>query len=116
LHKYNSTEIKNTGDGVVINTGDRASETSTITINKGDFQKLNDLLSQQGIEQEDINELKTIVETEQPDTDKKNLGPRANNWILSIMGKVLNGFGKISTAITANLIAAYIKGYYGMQS
>lgn len=116
INYYMSTEIKNTGDGVVINTGDYTSITSTITINKGDFQKLNDLLSQQGIEQEDIKELKTIIDTEQPDTDKKILGPKANNWILGIMGKVLNGIGKISTTITANLIAAYIKGYYGMHS
>jgi len=116
INNYMSTEIKNTGDGNVINTGDHSSLTSTITITKGDFQKLNDALRQQGIEQGDIDELKTIVQAETPDTDKKVLGPNANNWILGIMGKVLNGVGKISTAITANLIAAYIKGYYGMHS
>jgi hypothetical protein len=116
INYYMSTEIKNTGDGVVINTGDKASVTSTITIHKGDFQKLSELLRQQGIDQDDIQELKTIVDAEQPDTEKKILGPKANNWILGIMGKVLNGVGKISTAITANLIASYLKGYYGMHS
>jgi AbiTii len=113
---YYMNEIKNSGDGVVINTGDYATVTATITITKGDFQKLNDVLRKEGIDQADIDELKKIVEIEQPDEEKKILGPKANNWILGIMSKVLNGVGKISTAITANLIAAYIKGYYGMHS
>jgi hypothetical protein len=116
INYYMSTEIKNSGDGVVINTGDNASVTATVTIHEGNFQELSQLLHRQGIDQEDIHELKSIVETEHPNTEKKILGPKANNWILGIMGKVLNGVGKISTAITANLIASYIKGYYGMDS
>jgi hypothetical protein len=111
---YMKTEITNTGDANIINTGEKAQIDANITVTKGDIQKLNQALSKQGIEEEDISELNTIVTTEEPDLQNKRLGQKANDWIMKIIGKGLSGIGKIGTGISSNILATLIKQFYGM--
>ncbi|RYG52078.1 MAG: hypothetical protein EOO01_07265 [Chitinophagaceae bacterium] len=111
---YMKTEINNTGDGNVINTGSKAHIDASIKINKGDLKSLNETLKGYGVEDSDITELNHIVTTEMPDIENGRLGERTNGWIVRVFGKMLNGVGKISTSLTANLLATFIKEYYGM--
>jgi hypothetical protein len=111
-HIMNKTDITNTGDGNVVNTGDYATLTANITINKGDWGNLQRTLTDHGIEEADISELKTIVETEKP--ENATLGDKAIEWVTKISSKVLKGIGKIATGVSSNLLAAWIKSYYGL--
>ena len=108
----NKTEINNTGDGNVVNTGDKASQTANIAINKGDWDKLRKTLMDQGIDDSDVSELKTIIDTEKPEGNK--VGPKALDWILKTSGKAVQGVGKIATGVTSSLLASLIKSYLGM--
>lgn len=108
----NSTEIHNSGDGVVVNTGDHASVSANITLNKGDWAKLKDTLLMAGIDQSDVNELQPIIEEENLENNK--LGHKTLDWILKISGKALQGVGKIATGVSSNLLATWIKSFYGM--
>lgn len=114
INNYMSTTVNNNGDGNLINTGNNNQIDNTIQINKGDLTKLQDELRSHGIEEEDIQEISTIIAEESPDVENNRLGPKANNWISGIIGKSLNGIGKIGTAVTANLLASLIKAYLGM--
>ena len=116
INNYMKTEVTNSGDGVSINTGSHANITSTITVNKGDSKKLNEVLAGYGIEKEDIQELNDIIEDEQPDYENKKLGVKANSWIWNIVVQSLNGIGKIATAASGNILATLIKAYYGIDN
>lgn len=105
-----NTGITNTGDGNLINTGDHATQTATISINKGDWGKLQKSLEEHGIDEEDIKELKTIVDAEKP--EGATLGNKSIDWIMKVSGKALKGIGKIATGVSSNLLATWIKGYY----
>lgn len=113
INNYMNT-ITNTGDGNVINTGDHANVTATITITKGDVNALDKQLKEHGIDNDDIRELNEIIKNEEPDRENDKLGVKASTWIGKIIGKSVGGIGKIATAVTANLLAGWIRGYYGM--
>ncbi len=116
INNFMHTEIHNNGDGNVVNTGANANLNATITINKGDIRKLNSELQKLGFEEADIQELNNIIIADKPDFEKKILGKNTNKKILELMGKALNGVGKIATSASGNIIATLVKQYYGMDS
>jgi hypothetical protein len=109
-----STTINTTGDGNLINTGDKAKIKNKVILYKGDVERLKSELQQQGIEEPDISEVVDVVQSEKPDEKNGRLGEKANSWISKIINKSLNGVGRIATGISANLLATLIKDYYGM--
>nr|WP_315159397.1 hypothetical protein [uncultured Flavobacterium sp.] len=113
IHQMSNT-INNTGDGNIINTGDKNQIENNVTLYKGDTNRLQDELRKQGIEEEDIAEITEIVQNEQTNAETGRLGEKANGWISKIINKSLNGIGKIATGISVNLLATLVKGYYGI--
>lgn len=113
IHQMNTT-INNSGDGNVINTGNENQIENNVTLYKGDIERLQKELRQQGIEDADIEEISQIVTTENPKSESNLLGEKSNSWISKIINKSLNGIGKIATGVSANLLATFIKQYYGM--
>ena len=113
INNIMKTVINNLGDGNILNTGNNNTFDFKGIVTKGDFEKLNSELQKQGIENEDINELKEIIQNETLIAEDK-LGEQSTNWILKIIGKSLNGVGKIATGISSNILATMIKGYYGI--
>ena len=111
IHQMNTT-INNSGDGNVINTGNKNQIHNEANIYKGNSERLKKELKKQGIDEDDISEVLEIVTKEKP---KENglLGENANSWISKIINKTLNGIGKISTGVSANMLATLIKEYYG---
>ena len=113
---FMKTEITNTGDGNVVNTGNEANVTSHINIAKGDFQKLKESLLSHGVEDSDLQQLEVILNQEEPDFENKKLGEKANGWLSNVFQKALNGVGKIGTAAVGNIVATLIKQYYGIHN
>jgi hypothetical protein len=109
-----STNINNSGDGNVINTGNNNQITNEVTLYKNDIERLQKELRQQGVDEEDIREISDIVATEVPNADEGRLGVKANGWISTVINKSLNGIGKISTGLTVHMLATFIKHYYGI--
>lgn len=114
IHQMNTT-INNSGDGNVINTGNQNQIDNNVTLYKGDIERLQRELAEQGIEENDITEISQIVQEEQPDLENGRLGEKSNGWISKIINKSLNGIGKIATGVSANLLATLVKQYYGME-
>jgi hypothetical protein len=113
INNYMKTEITNTGDGNIVNTGQGTTINATININKGDFESLRNKLLNEGVEEADIEELRTIVTEEEPDREGKKLGTRANGWIGGMFAKILGGATKIAQSAAGHLLADYIWHYYG---
>ena len=113
IHEMNTT-ISNSGDGNVINTGNENQIENNVTLYKGDLKRLQNELRKHGIDETDIQEISEIVVAEKPNHDNLRLGEKSNSWISKIINKSLNGIGKIATGVSANLLATFVKHYYGM--
>ena len=114
IHQMNNT-INNSGDGNVFNSGNENQIENNFTNYHNDISRLQNELEKQGIEKADVDEISEIIAKEEPNIEESKLGEKSNSWISKIINKSLNGVGKISTGISANLLATLIKQYYGMQ-
>lgn len=83
------------------------------TITKGNFESLKKLLINSGVSEVDITELKAIIETEEPNRDKKIFGNEINSWISKMISKCLDGSWAIGIGAAGKLLADGIKAFYG---
>lgn len=112
--KYMTTNnIKNAGDGNVINTGEKAKITANIQITKGNTNELSDFLQEKGISENDTKELIEVIDKEDPDRENKKFGNNVNEWIKKMMGKALDGSWTIGIGAAGSLLAEAIGAYYG---
>jgi hypothetical protein len=114
IHQMNTT-INNNGDGNVINTGSKNKIVNQNEFYKNNLDALKERLEEKGVDNEDIETITAIVQEEEPNKDKNQLGDKANNWILGVIGKSLKGVGKIATDISANLLSTFVKQYYDIE-
>lgn len=110
----NQTIINNSGDGNVLNTGEKANITATININKGNKEELAKHLQDIGLSDADTTELIDIIDTEEPNFDNKTFGQKVNTWTHKMLGKALDGSWNIGIGAAGSLIAEAVKTYYGM--
>jgi hypothetical protein len=110
----NHTIINNTGDGNILNTGEKAQITATINITKGSKEDLVKHLQDIGLSEEDTSELLEIIDCEEPNFGNNTFGQKVNCWTQKMLGKALDGSWNIGIGAAGNLIAEAIKTYYGM--
>jgi len=110
----NQTIINNSGDGNVVNTGDKAKISATISINKGSKEELVKHLQDIGLSKVDTDELVKLIDTEEPNFENKTFGQKVNSWTQKMLGKALDGSWNIGIGAAGNLIAEALKAYYGM--
>ena len=89
---------------------------STLEFNIGvhDFQSLQQVLEQSGVEKSDLLELKQVLESEAIDASGKGFGPKVSKWIGKMTQKAADGTWKIGLATAGNLLARAIAKYYGI--
>jgi hypothetical protein len=114
-NKNTTRNIRNTGDGNIINTGDKAQIHATIIINKGDKDALRNTLTQNGVSEKDVAELIEVIDTEEPNKDKRIFGSRVNIWIKKMVGKAFDGSWQVGFGAAANIFAEAIQAYYGLK-
>lgn len=109
-----NTTINNSGDGNVVNTGDKAKISAKININKGDKSELQNQLLNNGVSSSDTAELLEIIDTEEPNLDNGKFGEKVNTWTTKMLSKALDGSWNIAIGSAGSLLAELIKAYYGM--
>jgi len=89
---------------------------STITFNIGtkDFQSLQQVLEQNGVQKADLIELKGALESEVVKNPSEGFGPKVSAWIAKMMQKAANGSWQIGLGAAGNLLARVIAKYYGV--
>jgi hypothetical protein len=100
-------------DGTLINTGNKAHIDSYIEVRKGKFENLSRKLKENHVPDEDIRELQSILDTDNPNQEKGIFGSNINTWISKMISKSLDGSWSISVGAAGELLADAIKGYYG---
>jgi len=100
------------GNNATIIVGDN-NQLKISNVTKGNFEDLRNLFSKNNITDEDLNELKNILEQEQPNTEKEIFGKETNGWISRMVNKCLDGSWSIGIGAAGKLLADGIKSYYG---
>lgn len=108
------TIINTSGDGNVVNTGDKAKVDATINIQKGNKEELKSHLMDIGVSEEDTNELIEIIDTEEPNKEKRTFGDKVNGWTTKMLGKALDGSWNVGIGAAGSLLAEAIGKFYGM--
>ncbi len=93
-----------------------SAEGSTITFNvqTGDFETLAQALRNHGVDDADIEELRTAVQADPQAEDSNALGPRVSGWIAKMTGKAASGAWQLGIGAAAALLADMIAKYYGL--
>ena len=114
IMQFMNTNITNTGDGNVINTGNKSKINAKINITKGNKDELAKHLMENGISEEDKDDLIKIIDSEEPNKHEKTFGTKVNSWIGKMLNKSLDGTWKIGIGVAGSLLAEAIGKYYGM--
>lgn len=90
-----------------------------MTIGKGDIEDLIRRLSEKGVQEEDLDELKEAVRIEPSPTQEGALGEQTSNWIGKMVSKALNGTWSIGKSIgvgaATKILSEAIMSYYGLK-
>jgi len=109
-----NTIINNYGDGNISNTGNDTIIDAVINISKNDPQKLQEELLKKGVDQNDIDELITVIDNDNHDIDNKKFGSSTNEWFTKMIGKALDGSWNITTSVAAGVLTEIINQYLGI--
>jgi hypothetical protein len=80
---------------------------------KGDFGSLRNKLSELSVEQSDIDELQTALESEPVVEGREKFGQKVGTWIGKMVQKSATGVWDISVNTAGNILAILIAKYYG---
>jgi hypothetical protein len=92
---------------------DNASLRATQEIKQADWQAVAEALRIARVAEADIQELKTILEQEHPES-KESFSPRIKGWIAKIVGKVAEGIVHLPFETAAGILATMICQYRGL--
>lgn len=97
---------------IIVGDGNRQNVKNTI-IKKGDFVALEKILQENGVEKTDISELQSIIDTDNPNLEKKELGDKVKGWVKKMFGKATDTTWKVGIGVAGKLLADTIQQYYG---
>lgn len=112
----NISDISNSnfGNNTTIIVGDHGQIKAVNHIKTSNFDDLKELLKRNDVSSEEIEELQSIIENEEPDFENKRLGEKANGWVSKMVNKCLDGTWAIGIGAAGKLLADGIKAYYGI--
>ncbi|OAH95425.1 abortive phage resistance protein [Proteus mirabilis] len=103
--------VNNTG---AIGAGNTGNINQQNTINMGDFGSLKKQLKEYGISDNDILELKDIIDDTPKPVSSNNMGEKIGGWLGTIIGKAYSGSLKIAGSAAPLLLTNAICHYYGI--
>jgi len=87
----------------------------TFNVSQGDFASLEKVLQDNGVKQEDIQQLREAVQMEgTPPHSGGGFGPRVSSWVAKMIKKAAQGTWQVGISAAGKLLADGISRYYGM--
>jgi len=80
----------------------------------GDFETLGQTLRDNGVSEEDIEQLKDALESDEQPTSEGKFGPKVSSWIANMMQKAADGGWALGVGAAGNLLAQVIAKFYGL--
>lgn len=109
-----NTTINNHGDANVINTGSDATINTNNQISKGNKDILTDTLKKNGVADEDIRELLSVVDEKKTNiSDQYN--PSVKNWMAKMFSKALDSSWQIGIGTAGGVLADALAVHYGLK-
>lgn len=112
IHIMNN--FNTSGDGNIINTGNKNTFNTKINVSKGNVNELRSVLREASVPEENIIEIENIVVQEEPNLEKKSFGEKTNQWIQKMVGKTLDKSWDVATGSAAGLLTETLKSFYGL--
>ncbi len=85
----------------------------SMTVKADNLDSLCSFLTDQGIEQDDLNNLRDALSIDRRPTVPGTFGEKVSAWIARMVGKAASGAWKISIGAAGSLLAKAIAQYYG---
>lgn len=93
-----------------VTVGNNIQQTVVHHFDSGKFERLAEKLRQYHVTQQDIEELKTLIQQERVDVGKKEFSKNLQNWIERVKDALCQGGASVSWNILSNLIWQYYQG------
>ncbi|SRR5712692_1447174 len=106
------TTVYGGGSATVVGSAPNSSVNFNIVNN--DFESLQDALMQQGLDTEDLQELRTALAEDAKPTAKDQFGPRVSSWIGKMVKKAAEGTWNAGVTIAGKIVSDAITRYYGL--
>lgn len=105
------------GDNHTFIVGNGNVTTIANTVTKGDFNSLADTLRKAGVDDTDVEELKTAIEQDDPAAvaEQKQFGPKVRAWMAKMTGKAIDGAWSVGLAAGGKLLADALGAHYGIK-
>ena len=85
----------------------------TMNIIAWDFSSLAGLLRKKGVQEENIDELKQALESDEPPEDPNSFGPKVSEWIVKMSGKAADGSRDIGIGGAGSFLGQVLGKYFG---
>lgn len=108
----NVGSMANHNDNSTIN----QTSTNTVQIIKGDFNSLASNLKSHGIDDADIQELKTIIDITPLPQSPSDYSPDLKSWIAKMISKSIDGSWQLAVGAAGSILATGIQQYFGILS
>lgn len=116
LESTRVTQIfKTTVHGGAVNlVGTASDSTISFNITTNDFSSLENILRENGVEDEDIRDLGVALKTDDKPESKGKFGPKVSAWVAKMMHKAADGSWAIGVGAGGSFLAQVIGKYYGL--
>ncbi|WP_417909917.1 response regulator receiver protein [Candidatus Electronema sp. PJ] len=103
------------GNNTTIIIGNGNTQKVTATIIKGDFNTLSETLRHQGVNDSDINNLKSAINDDAlaPVHEPNTFGVSVKSWIKEMMSKAVDASWQVELGVAGSLLASALQRYYG---
>ncbi len=85
-----------------------------MSIQTNDFDSLRQFLSSNGVEDGDISELQTAIQSDPRPTEANGFGDKVSNWIGNMMTKAASGSWQVGIGAAGGLLSSAISKFYGL--
>ena len=103
------------GDNATVIVGSGNTQRINATVIKGDFNSLAETLKEHGVEDADIEELKTAIAADAAEGAPKHgeFGTSVKSWLQSMLSKAVDASWQIELGVASSLLASALQRFYG---
>ncbi|QNB06018.1 hypothetical protein G5S34_03960 [Herbaspirillum frisingense] len=98
-----------------VEAGASVTQTNSLQIKASDFSTLSHYLSENGVNDDDVSDLKHALEEDPYPQSIQSLGPKVSKWASNMIMKAASGSWNVGIAAAGGLIADALGKYYGLK-
>lgn len=113
-HHDQSTTVHGNFQGIVGSvTNSSITQNLSMTVTQDDFHSLRNYLLNAGLDNHDVDELETAIQTDPTPTSPDQIGPNVSMWIGKMVIKGTSGAWQVAAGAAAGLLTKAIWKFYG---